>query len=195
MTEPAKTRSLNGTRAATNDRLLNACSEIIIRSGFKAVSMSKIAEEAGLTRQTVYRYFKNKRAIITATIGRAAAEVLEAQYQVLRESGEPRDIVIKLVLTSLHTIRTKTLFIRALESGGSPQADMVSNVSLLFAERSIEALRSIGDRVDWDEQERREVNEILVRYIMSYLIMPHHTGSESALRADLYKRMVPALGL
>ena len=46
---------LKGKRAATRLRLINACSKIIVDSGFRAVSMTAIAEQAGITRQTAYR--------------------------------------------------------------------------------------------------------------------------------------------
>jgi len=58
----------SGKRAATRHRLMDACGTIIIRDGFEAVSMTSVAEEAGITRQTVYRYFPNAREVVRTTL-------------------------------------------------------------------------------------------------------------------------------
>ncbi|HEB91618.1 MAG TPA: TetR/AcrR family transcriptional regulator, partial [Deltaproteobacteria bacterium] len=62
--EASESRSLSGKRVATRHRLMDACGEIIVRQGFSAVSMSSVAEKAGITRQTVYGYFSNSRDMI-----------------------------------------------------------------------------------------------------------------------------------
>lgn len=194
-TESAEETEFRGKRAATRHRLMNACSTIIVRSGFKAVSMTAIAEEAGITRQTVYRYFANAEDIVAATILRAGREVLEAQYLVYREEGEPRDLIVTAVITALRLITHNVLLVKALESGGNPRKLFVATLDPNMSDRSIEELRRIGDEVGWDEEECREVNEVLVRCVNSFLMMPPRDKRESAIRANLYKRLIPALGL
>lgn len=184
-----------GKRAATRHSLMNACAAIIVRLGFKAVSMTAIAEEAGITRQTVYRYFANSDEVISATILRAGREVLEAQYLALREEGEPRDLIVTAVLTSLRLISHNVLLVKALTTGGNPRALMTTSLDKSMADRTVQELRKIGDEVGWDEQECREVNEVMVRCINSYLMMPAADQREATIRAALYKRLIPALGL
>lgn len=53
------------------DSILTAAQKIFQSSGFIGSNMDKIAEQAGVTKQTVYRYFKTKEALFQA--------VLEAQ--------------------------------------------------------------------------------------------------------------------
>jgi AcrR family transcriptional regulator len=184
-----------GKRAVTRHRLMNACSTIIVRSGFKAVSMTAIAEEAGITRQTVYRYFANASDVISATIMRAGREVLEAQYLAYREEGEPKDLIVTAVMTSLRLITHNVLLVKALTSGGNPRLLFAASLDESITGRSVDELRRIGDEVGWDEQECREVNEIIIRTVNSYLMMPARDQRESSIRADLYKRLIPALGL
>jgi AcrR family transcriptional regulator len=186
---------LKGKRAATCHRLMNAAATIIVRSGFSAVSMTSIAEEAGITRQTVYRYFSNASDVISATLIRAGREVLEAQYLVYREEGDPRDLIVTSVLTALRLITHNVLLVKSLTSGGSPRLGFIAGLDSEIADRSVEELRPIGDAVGWDKKERYEVNEVIVRCVNSYLMMPPRDQRESSIRADLYKRLIPALGL
>ncbi|MBW1883884.1 MAG: TetR/AcrR family transcriptional regulator [Deltaproteobacteria bacterium] len=188
-------RELKGKRAATRHRLMNACETIIVDSGFRAVSMTAIAEQAGITRQTVYRYFANSREAIEATLLRAGREVLEAQCLVLRERGEPRDLIVTAVITSLRLINHNMLLVKALNSDGNPKALFSATLSSDLAVRSAEELKRIGDRVGWDEQECSEVSEVITRCVNSYLMMPPRERAEAAIRDTLYKRLIPALGL
>jgi len=186
---------LKGKRAATRHRLMNACASIIVDSGFRAVSMTAIAEHAGITRQTVYRYFANAREVIDATLLRAGREVLEAQYLVLRERGEPRDLIVTAVITSLRLINHNMLLVKALDSGGNPKALFSATLGSDLQTRSVEELKRIGDRVGWNEQECSEVSEVITRCVNSYLMMPPRERNEAAIRDTLYKRLIPALGL
>lgn len=184
-----------GKRAVTRHRLMNACAAIIVRSGFPAVSMTAIAEEAGITRQNVYRYFANASEAVNATLDRAGREVLEAQFMIYREEGEPRDLIVTAVMTSLRLITMNVLLVKALSSGGSPRTLFNASLDEEITERSARELKRIGDRVGWDEAECREVHEVLVRCINSFLVMPSRNQSEVAIRTSLYKRLIPALGL
>ncbi len=186
---------LKGKRAVTRHRLMDACETIIVDSGFRAVSMTAIAEQAGITRQTVYRYFANSREVIDATLLRAGREVLEAQYLVLRERGEPRDLIVTAIITSLRLINHNMLLVEALNSSGNPRALFSATLSSDVTARSAEELKRIGDRVGWDEQECSEVSEVITRCVNSYLMMPPRVGTEAAIRDTLYKRLIPALGL
>ena len=186
---------LKGKRAVTQHRLMNACASIIVRSGFRAVSMTAIAEEAGITRQNVYRYFANADEAVKATLARAGREVLEAQLMIYREQGEPRDLIVTAVMTSLRLVTMNVLLVKALSSSGNPRALFSAGVDRETTRRAVQELKVIGDRVGWDEAECAEVHEILARTINSFLMMPAREQSEAAIRRMLYKRLVPALGL
>ena len=186
---------LTGKRAATRHRLMNACATIIVESGFRSVSMTAVAEQAGITRQTVYRYFANSREVIDATLLRAGREVLEAQFLVLREQGEPRDLIVTAVITSLRLINHNMLLVKALNSGGNPRALFSATLDSDLQTRSAEELKRIGDRVGWDEQECSEASEVITRCVNSYLMMPPRERTEAAIRKTLHKRLIPALGL
>ena len=194
-TSSAANEPLKGKRAVTRHRLMNACMALICRSGFQAVSMTAIAEEAGITRQTVYRYFANSSEVISATLLRAGREIQEAMCLVYQEPGDPRDLIVEAVMTALRLTTHNVLIVKALSSGGSPKDLFSATMQEEMVGRTIDALKPIGEQVGWDEAECREVNEILVRTINSFLMMPVADQSEKAIRDGLHKRLIPALGL
>jgi len=49
-------------------RIIQAALIIVQRDGFSQLSMSCIAEEAGLTRQTIYNYFPDVESIVSAAV-------------------------------------------------------------------------------------------------------------------------------
>lgn len=54
------------TNDATSGRIVTAALTLMLRQGVKRTSLKDVANEAGVTRITVYRYFGNKRGVIAA---------------------------------------------------------------------------------------------------------------------------------
>ena len=52
----------------TQDQILSAAAEVIIRLGYNKTNMSDIAEEAGLSRRTIYLYFQGKEELFEALL-------------------------------------------------------------------------------------------------------------------------------
>lgn len=48
--------------------ILNAASELFLSQGFEGTSMDQIAEQAGVSKQTVYSHFGNKEDLFTAIV-------------------------------------------------------------------------------------------------------------------------------
>ena len=185
----------SGKRAATRHRLMDACGAIIVRDGFEAVSMTSVAEEAGITRQTVYRYFPNAREVVRATLMRGGRELLEGQLLVFREEGDPRDLLIEAVMAALRLIRQTDLLRTAWGSRDYPQAMLRATFDPAFTVRAVEGLQPLAERLGWDEQDTQEAYEVIARTVMSFLtIPPPETLTEAQLRARLHRRLLPALG-
>ncbi len=59
---------ISQNKALKRKRILAAAKEIFFSSGFVGAGMDHIAAEAGVTKQTVYRYFANKEALFVAML-------------------------------------------------------------------------------------------------------------------------------
>lgn len=66
------------------DRILAATGELLEESGYDGVTTSSIAERAGVNIATLYRYFPNKFAVISALAERFDGERAEATEQLLQ---------------------------------------------------------------------------------------------------------------
>ena len=49
------------------DKILNTASNMFLNLGFKSVTMDDIAQEIGVSKKTIYKYYKNKQALIENT--------------------------------------------------------------------------------------------------------------------------------
>jgi len=185
-----------GKRAATRHRLLDAAAQLIVRDGFDSVSMTAVAEEAGITRQTVYRYFPNARELVRATLMRGGRELLEGQILVFQGQGDPRELLIEAVMAALRTIRHNPLLKTAWASRDYPQEMLRSVFDPSFTSRGVEGLAPIARQLGWSPEDTREAYEVIARAVLSYLtIPPPDQVSEESLRGSLRRRLLPALGV
>ena len=59
------------TRYPTNrERLMDAASELFYREGLHAITADRVANEAGLTKPTIYNLFGSKEALVFETLQR-----------------------------------------------------------------------------------------------------------------------------
>ena len=50
------------------NRIINKSAEMFLKHGFKSVTMDDIALEMGISKKTIYKYFKNKKELIKIVI-------------------------------------------------------------------------------------------------------------------------------
>jgi TetR/AcrR family transcriptional regulator len=74
--------------AEARRRLLVAASSCIVRRGSARIRMSEVADEAGVARSTLYRYFRTREELI---IGLILTKVDAALDQVVAQLPHPRD--------------------------------------------------------------------------------------------------------
>jgi AcrR family transcriptional regulator len=67
-TEPAALSIRDRQRAVTRDAIRDAAIEVASETGFAAMTMDKVAERAGVSPSTVYRYFADRDDLLAAII-------------------------------------------------------------------------------------------------------------------------------
>jgi len=70
------TRTLRGAQAERRTRLLDAARALAREGGYAAVTMHDVADRAGLSRATVYRYFASKDHLLTEVAADWAREIV-----------------------------------------------------------------------------------------------------------------------
>ncbi|MCZ4500250.1 MAG: transcriptional regulator, TetR family protein [Marmoricola sp.] len=176
--------------AATRDRLVE----------FGTTSTSEVAEQVGVTRQTVYRYFPTTEDLLNAAateaVAELAADLVEHVRSHLEAGGDAGDAVVEVVAYVYEHLRDEPALNRLLAPGR-----MSGTVADLTSASSIDIGRTLidGFGLDWtdlglDESGQRELVEHLLRTLQSFVIdpgAPARTGAE--LRAYLQRWLAPVL--
>lgn len=62
--------------------ILNTASDLFLRLGFKSVTMDDLANEIGISKKTIYKYFSNKEDLVDATTRHLHAQISETICQI-----------------------------------------------------------------------------------------------------------------
>jgi AcrR family transcriptional regulator len=80
--------SIEAHRRAVRDATLDATSALVARHGLRSVTMSQIAEETGIGRATLYKYFSDVEAILVAWHERQVSSHLEHLAEIRNQAGD-----------------------------------------------------------------------------------------------------------
>jgi AcrR family transcriptional regulator len=83
------TETIEAHRRAVRDATLDTAAALVAEHGLASVTMSQIAEETGIGRATLYKYFPDVEAILFAWHERQVSSHLERLAQVRDQSGDP----------------------------------------------------------------------------------------------------------
>jgi AcrR family transcriptional regulator len=78
-------------RGAVRDAILETTWALVAEHGLRSVTMSQIAEEAGIGRATLYKYFPDVEAILIAWHERHVAGHLEHLAELRDQAGDARE--------------------------------------------------------------------------------------------------------
>ena len=86
------------TRYPTNrDRLMDAAGELFYRDGVHAVTVERLADQAGLTKPTVYNLFGSKDRLVAETLERRAQQIRDAIEARMAVFPDPRRKLLELL--------------------------------------------------------------------------------------------------
>jgi len=172
------------------ERILEAAEKAFIEGGVSSVGMGRIAEAAGCSRGTLYRYFKNRHELHLAYIDRAAREIVLRVRAATEGIEDPRERLVESILRSVAEVRenpgTAAWFepgISGLAARMSRSSEMIDTLTTAFVERLLEpAARGSESRLRarW-----------FVRVIVSLLALPE--DSEAEERALIERFVAPPI--
>lgn len=84
-------------QSESRDRVLNAAYGLFLQNGLTAVSMQQIADEAGITKATLYHHFKDKQDLYLATMRLAITSNERALTLCLAGATDLRTVVRELI--------------------------------------------------------------------------------------------------
>jgi AcrR family transcriptional regulator len=169
------TLSLIDEQPTIRNRILDAAVEIAAEVGLTRLAVGDVAKRAGLSRQTLYRNFATKDALVTEAVAREAMSVAARVTSAASGSDASGPDVLRVSLAAALTaarehplldglIRTEPeVLLPLLTTDGGPVLSMVRTALDGILATSFAGL---------DEPVRCRLADILTRLLVSYAISP-----------------------
>jgi AcrR family transcriptional regulator len=153
------------------ERILDAAGELFARQPAASVGMNEIAEAAGCSRATLYRYFENRQALHTAYVHRESYKLHVQMIERLAGIDDPQQRLVTGMVASLDLVRNSPALHSWFAVGDAmpigaefaEHSDMVKAMSAGF----VVSLSPTDDPVGIERKARW-----LVRILISLLVFP-----------------------
>lgn len=99
--------TIDAHRQAVRDATLDATATLVAEQGLTSVTMSKIAEKAGIGRATLYKYFPDVEAVLMAWHERQVATHLDHLTAARDQADTPAERLRAVLRTYALTSRTR----------------------------------------------------------------------------------------
>jgi len=191
---PLQARAVE-TRAA----LLRAVEEIVAESGAEAVTTTSVAERAAMSVGSLYRYFKDRNALLLAAYDDSVARISAICAERLAAlppdapAGEAARQLLNTYLDTAETIPAHPGLLRAMRSLRTIESDQ--DGANLFAVSHLIApfLKKFSPRVRPDPARLHFMNALLGNLVDLYLMSPPNRASRSAMRKEIEAHLLLAL--
>ncbi|MFE0026685.1 TetR/AcrR family transcriptional regulator [Amycolatopsis sp. NPDC059021] len=186
-----------GAEDEARRRIVKAAIACIDRAGLAKTSLSHVAAEAGVTRQTVYRYFAGLPEILRAVAHAGAEEFAERMRSHLASFDSPVEVAVESVVFAVRSLPDEPYLGLLLQAG---EADYFTAGTATPPAFSLGARILRDVEVDWvaagitTDAELQGLAEILMRLFMSFLQYPSTPPATDDELRDLVRRWIgPAL--
>ena len=177
-------------------RIVTAAETCVEKFGPAKTTLSDVANELGVTRQTVYRYYANLAELLGAVAQAGLEEFVDRMQRHLATFSTPADVAIESIVFAVQAI-PRERHIGALFQAGETEVFSRDVTSAMAVEVGAGILRRVP--VDWSEigvadDDLEGLAEILMRLFVSFLQYPADPPrSEDELRALVRRWLGPAL--
>ncbi|MFJ5992895.1 TetR/AcrR family transcriptional regulator [Lentzea sp. NPDC092896] len=186
-----------GTEDEARRRIVKAAMACVDRVGLAKTSMSVVAAEAGVTRQTVYRYFPRLADILSAVALAGVEDFAARMARHLASFGSPAEVAVESVVFGVLEVPREPYLGLLLQAGESDFFTVAVTSPESFA-LGARILREVP--VDWagagiaTDDELQGLAEILMRLFLSFLQHPSTPAlTDDQLRALVRRWIGPAL--
>lgn len=180
--------------ADARDRICQAAFTCFLRLGIQRTSMTDIAREAGITRPTLYKHFKNKADVLFSAVD---GEALQFALDVVAHARTFDTLEERIVETIVYVVSEfpksphLALVLRD-EMGEQLRARAFSSeATLVFSQLTAAPLIEL--QPDLAEQ-GVEITEIMSRFAISMILFPgRYAEDRDGLRQLIVRRVLPGL--
>lgn len=166
----------------TDDRIIHATLTLISDDGLGAVTMSRVADTAGVARQTLYNHYGDIDSIVAAAIERHNRESIRLLEAALRIAESPTDKIEQMVR---HFVMVGSHAHHAFDLGSGLAADVrvALDAYKSAVEQHIRGILEAGQRSgDFRPDLTPEIDTILIRSLLDGLYQVAADTPEQAPR-------------
>jgi len=184
-----------GPPADPRERIIDAASRCLAALGVERTSLTSIAQTAGVSRQTIYKYFATKEDIVVKALELEAARASERIMTMAKNNTTAADYVVELGVAAFREFTSNPAISPVLAViGHAGQTDRVLGPEAIAIARHF--LEPVLGYAPAKAAELDEMTETFIRFHLSLLEFASPiTESEDVLRGYLHRVLVPALGL
>jgi AcrR family transcriptional regulator len=184
------------TEDEARQRIIAAATSCVEQFGPAKTTLSDVAAELGVTRQTVYRYYSGLAELLGAVAQAGLEDFVERMERHLATFSTPAEAAIESIVFAIQAIPQEP-YIGVLFQAG--ETDIFSRGVTSSMALSVGALILRRIPVDWsqigvNDEELEGLAEILMRLFVSFLQYPAAPPrSEDELRVLVRRWLGPAL--
>ncbi|MDQ8036043.1 MAG: TetR family transcriptional regulator [Pedobacter sp.] len=172
----AASLTLADSQRDTARRILDAAYTLFLDFGLRRMTMEDVARKVGLSRITIYRYYRDKDALFHAVVHREIRRAIRHTRQQLLKLDDPHYLIEEGFVQTALQARQHPLIRRLLETEPEwllPNLTMHSNslfqIALSYCKHFIRETQTAGH---YPELPVEVAAEILIRLLHSAVLMP-----------------------
>ena len=179
----------------TRNKLLDAGIRCVDKYGFKKTNIRMIADESRIARQTVYNYFKNKNALLSAAFAREGVNLGLAAADYIEQFEDAETQFVEAFLYIYEHFPQNPILAMVIDPGN----DFFGTVGLSdynYAQFGELVFAKVFDEHAYLKAQADSIAELWIRGVMSFLTMPGPTQKDRRqLEEFVRQRLVPGLRL
>ena len=176
--------TIDSHRRQVADAVIDAAAELVAESGPLSVSMSAVAQRAGIGRATLYKYFPDVESILVAWHRRAFGHRLEALQTLAQRPDLTLDDLVTFGAHQRHHLRqhAEAGTIGAVSEALSTPPTAMPDV---LAEPVVDALAAVMSELAHRDEVRPDIDpDVLARWLL------HEIHAPSSIPADAWVTLV-----
>lgn len=194
---PRESRDASDPGPNAEQRILDAALGRFTEHGVGATTMSAIARDAGISREWLYRHFRNRDAVVIAVTTREVSSLIEGLAKSVENAPSVEAMVTEAFAYAVDFLRAHGLLQRVLS--GEPEIARAvllepdGSVLATAVDVSVAYLMAVSPIAEADAV---EVAETLVRLVLAIIVAPYgrlELNEPTALRHYIRGVVAPML--
>ncbi|HSV41078.1 MAG TPA: TetR family transcriptional regulator [Nocardioidaceae bacterium] len=186
--EPIRPNAVRqGARSAVRDRLLDAAAEVFAQDGWRHLTMGKVADRAGVSRQTVYNEFGTKPNLAEDLVFRELESFLDLVRDRIESGRTPVEAIGSAVEGALSLAEVNPLLRAVLESAHVGDSELLPFITQ--SDKLVDRARNeVGDAISTrfpdlplSSDQLLIAADAIVRIVLSHVTHPTRLPAEVGL--------------